>query len=93
LLWQGKVFDSTRPELVNLLTPLGLSAVRAEVYEAASVHDGNPCLALDYSRTSRLARWIRDEIRQVAPAEYLGLVFVGGRRVPIRFFLSFVPGA
>ena len=46
------------------------------------------CVALDYSETSLIAHWIRDEIRLVAPALYLGIVYWGHDRL-INFALDF----
>jgi hypothetical protein len=89
LAWQGKSFDGDRHDLLNLLTPLSLRAVRAQVYEADSWVDGKPCIVLDYSNASILARPIRDEIRMIDDGEYLGVVFVGKQRAPLRFHLAF----
>ena len=78
-VWQGKTFDANRGELRNRITPLGLHAVRARVYVAASRFDGKPCIVLDYSKTSFIARFIRDEVRAIAPGLYLGRVYIGKR--------------
>ncbi len=43
---------------------------------------------LDYSKTSLVAQWIRDEIREVAPGIYLGLVYWGKKKL-IHFALEF----
>jgi hypothetical protein len=86
--WRGKVVDVRAGRLKNLLTPLAVPAVAAAVYPAPSWYDGNPCIVLDYSRTSRVARLIRDEIREVAPGVFLGLVFLGRRHV-LDFALDF----
>lgn len=43
--------------------------------------DGSECIDLDYSKTSFVARWIRDEIREVSPGLFLGIVFWSKRRV------------
>jgi hypothetical protein len=91
LVWRGKVFNPIQHQLLNLLTPLEFRAIAAAVREEASVLDGRPCIVLDYSKSSLVARWIRDEIRQVGPNDYLGVVLVRGRRMPLRFWLSFVP--
>ena len=80
LAWQGKVFDPAAGDLRNRITPFGIRAIRAKVYRDASWVDGDECIVLDYSRTSIVARWIRDEIREVAPRTYLGQVFVRRRR-------------
>ena len=49
--------------------------MRAKVYKDESWLDGKEAIVLDYSKTSVVAQWIRDEIREVAPRLYLGLVF------------------
>jgi uncharacterized protein YndB with AHSA1/START domain len=89
LFWQGKVFDADRRRLRNILSPASVLAVEAEVYEDESWFDHRPCIVLDYARTSRIASWIRDEIREVELGRYLGLIFVRGRRLPFGFWLSF----
>jgi len=43
---------------------------------------------LDYSKTSLVARQIRDEIREVAPGVFLGVVFWGHHHV-VDFALDF----
>ena len=43
---------------------------------------------LDYSQTSIVAGWIRDEIREIEPAFYLGQVY-GGKTRLIHFTLQF----
>ncbi len=75
LAWKGKVFDPERGELQNRITPFDLQAVAAKVYLADSWFDQKQCIVLDYSETSLVAHWIRDEIREVADGLYLGLVF------------------
>jgi hypothetical protein len=75
LAWKGKVFDAERGVLLNRITPLDVHAVRAKVYRADSWFDQRPCIVLDYSETSILAHYVRDEIREVADGLYLGLVF------------------
>jgi hypothetical protein len=87
--WRGKVFSPERGQLDNLLTPWSRPAITATVYVGESWLDGEPCIVLDYSRTSIVARWIRDEIREVAPGQYLGIVFLRRRRLPVRFTLRF----
>jgi hypothetical protein len=94
--WRGKVFDPAGQDLKNLLSPLSVPAIRAVVYTEDSWVDQRPCIVLDYSRTSTVAGWIRDEIREVAPGLYLGVVWgVGrvfdGRRRVLRFALTFPP--
>jgi hypothetical protein len=91
LAWQGKVFDPEGGELRNEVSAAGVRAVRAKVYEAPSWFDQKPCIVLDYSHTSLVARNIRDEIREVAPGVYLGIVFVR-RWKTIDFALAFPAG-
>ena len=43
---------------------------------------------LDYSETSLVAHWIRDEIRLIAPDTYLGIVFWERAKL-INFALQF----
>lgn len=88
IAWQGKVFDPEKGELVNVITPLHLDRIRAKVYTAPSWFDGNECIVLDYSKTSLVAHWVRDEIRLVSPAVYLGLVFWDKDRL-LNFALDF----
>jgi hypothetical protein len=89
LAWQGKVFDGPSHTLRNLVSPFGFKAITADVYVDASLFDGGPCIVLDYSKTSRVAGWVRDEIREIGPGLYVGLVYAGKRRLPIRFSLEF----
>jgi len=53
-----------------------------------SWYDGKPCIVLDYSKTSIVAHLVRDEIREIAPGVYLGLVFLGRLHV-LDFALDF----
>jgi hypothetical protein len=87
--WQGKVIDDDGSHLVNLVSPFRLRAIRAEVYEGESWLDQKRCIVIDYSKTSLVARWVHDEIREVAPGVFLGLVYLRSRRLPLRFVLDF----
>jgi hypothetical protein len=91
LAWQGKVFDPEKGELRNEISAEGVRAVRARVYEAPSWFDQKPCIVLDYSHTSFVARRIRDEIREVSPGVYLGIVYWRKWKT-INFALTFPPG-
>lgn len=73
--WQGKVFDPATGELRNRILPTGWNAVAAKVYAGDSWFDQKPCVVLDYSQTSIIAHWIRDEIRLIGPNLYLGKVY------------------
>ena len=88
LFWKGKVFDPASGELLNRILPDGIPAIAARVYRAPSWIDGRDCIVLDYSQTSVVAHWIRDEIREVAPDLYLGIVFWDRRKI-LNFALDF----
>ena len=86
--WQGKVFDSKKGVLKNRILPFGLNAIIAKVYKGPSWLDGKECIVLDYSDTSIIAQWIRDEIRQIETGLYLGKVYWDKARL-IDFALKF----
>jgi len=86
--WQGKVFDAKKGVLKNKILPFGLNAIIAKVYKGSSWLDGKECIVLDYSDTSFVAQWIRDEIRQIEPKLYLGKVYWDKKRL-IDFALKF----
>ena len=86
--WQGKTFDAAHGTLRNRILAIGLNAIVAEVYKAPSWLDQKECIVLDYSKTSLVAQWIRDEIRLVAPKLYLGKVYWDKKRL-IDFALEF----
>src|ERR1700751_4281274 len=73
--WQGKTFDAERGLLRNRILPIGLNAIVASVYKGPSWFDNQECVVLDYSQTSLVAHWIRDEIRSIGPNFYLGRVY------------------
>ncbi|MCH9699149.1 MAG: hypothetical protein K0U68_13695 [Gammaproteobacteria bacterium] len=86
LAWQGKVFDlfcagGDAGILVNKITPFSWKFIVAKVYRDASWMDGNETIVIDYSKTSFVARVIRDEIREVEPGVYLGKVWWGKKRI------------
>jgi hypothetical protein len=86
--WQGKVFDAKKGVLKNKILAFGLEAVIAKVYKGKSWLDDKECIVLDYSETSLIAHWVRDEIRQIGPGFYLGKVYYGKTRL-IDFCLQF----
>jgi hypothetical protein len=86
--WQGKVFDAQGGYLRNRIGPFGVNAIVAKVYTAPSWFDGKDCIVLDYSETSFVAGWIRDEIRMIQPGTYLGVVY-GEKLRLINFALQF----
>ena len=91
LWWKGKVFRPPTADLKNRIGPLGTLLIRARVYEDESWFSPGRAIILDYSKTSLLARKIRDEIRQVGPGVYLGQVFWGQKRIAL-FMLEFPRG-
>lgn len=80
-VWQGKVFDAQNGQLKNRILPFGLNAIIAKVYKGPSWLDGKECIVLDYSETSVVAHWIRDEIRQIGTGLYLGKVYWDKKRL------------
>lgn len=86
--WQGKVFDPVSKTLKNKVTAAGVQEVQAAVDFGESWFDHKTCIVLDYSKTSTVAHAVRDEIRQVAPGLYLGIVFIGEKKT-INFALDF----
>jgi hypothetical protein len=88
LAWQGKVVDPDKGELRNRVSPLGLLAITAKVYVGTSLLDGEETIVLDYSKTSLIAHFIRDEIRLVGPSLYLGVVYWDGAKI-LNFSLQF----
>jgi len=85
---QGKIFDAEKGVLKNLILPFGLSAVIAKIYKGTSWFDEKECIVLDYSETSLVAHWIRDEIRLIQPKTYLGKVYWERSRL-FHFLLEF----
>ena len=71
--WQGKVFSPESGTAVNRF--FGVRAIKGNVYAGPSWLDGAPSMILDYEGTSRLYGNYRDEIRQIAPGIYLGLMY------------------
>jgi hypothetical protein len=86
--WQGKTFDAAHGTLTNRILVFGLNAIVAQVYKGPSWFDGKECIVLDYSHTSLVAEHIRDEIRQIDPGTYLGVVYWDKTRT-INFSLQF----
>jgi hypothetical protein len=73
LVWQGKVIEPDQATAVNRF--FGVRMIRGELAQGPSWLDGAPALILDYGRTSRIYAHNRDEIRQVAPGLFLGLMY------------------
>jgi len=86
--WQGKVFDAKTGTLKNRILAFGFEAIIAKVDKGPSWLDGKECIVLDYSQTSLVAHWIRDEIRLIDANFYLGKVYWAKERL-IDFCLKF----
>jgi hypothetical protein len=86
--WQGKVFDAAKGLLKNRILAFGFEAIVARVYKGPSWMDGKECIVLDYSDTSIIAHYVRDEIRLISPNFYLGKVYWSKDRL-IDFCLQF----
>jgi hypothetical protein len=85
LVWQGKVFrdDGT---MVNRVFG-GATAIPADVFFGESLMDGKPALVLDYSR-SKLWPNVRDEVREVSPGLYLGVMYDGKSVVKQKMYFT-----
>ena len=86
--WKGKTFDAATGTLKNRITAFGIDAIVAKVYKTPSWFDQKECIVLDYSQTSFVAKHIRDEIRQIGPGFYLGIVYWDNKKT-IDFALQF----
>src|ERR1700712_4352880 len=86
--WQGKTFDAEHGTLTNRISAFGVNAIVAQVYNAPSLFDHKECIVLDYSKTSLVAKHIRDEIREISPNLFLGLVYWDTKRA-VHFALEF----
>src|SRR5262245_28921219 len=75
-LWKGKHFCPEDGTLVNQW--LGIRAIRANTSVGESWLDGKPALILDYAEMSRVWRDARDEMREVAPGLYVGMMHLRG---------------
>jgi len=80
-VWQGKETEPSGQSLRNLVGPLRTRTIRALLSHDRSWVDGGQCVLIDYSRTSVVARMVRDEIRLVTPGLYLGVIWLWKRRV------------
>ncbi|MEU6589743.1 hypothetical protein ABZ923_11045 [Streptomyces sp. NPDC046881] len=78
--WRGKVF-SPDGYLSNRLSPLDVLSIVAMVGPGPSRLDDRECIVIDYSHTSLVCGSVRDELRQVDPHLYLGLIWLGNRRI------------
>ena len=86
IFWQGKIFHPDDSTAINRF--FGVRVIRGNVGYGPSVRDGRPSIILDYAQTSHLYRPYRDEIREVSPGLYLGLMFDRNdlQRGPAQYF-------
>lgn len=89
-VWQGKVIpgDGT---MVNRM--FGLPAIKAAIGPGESFIDGRPSVIFDYQDTSIVWMHYRDEVREVSPGVYLGImhwVGWGGPKIATWFTLDTV---
>ncbi|MHC5537228.1 hypothetical protein ACYOEI_03210 [Singulisphaera rosea] len=73
MMWQGKIFHEDGTTAVNKF--FGVRIIKGKLYHGESWMDGRPSLILDYQDTSLLYASYRDEIREVAPGLFLGLMY------------------
>ena len=73
VVWQGKVFNDDGATAVNRF--FGVRMIQGNLSLGTSWLDGRPALILDYKDTSLVYGRNRDEIRQVAPGLYLGVMY------------------
>jgi hypothetical protein len=71
-VWQGKYFDDNGI-MTNRM--FNVRAIKGEVQMGESWIDGKPSIIIDYAPTSFVWRQYRDEIREVSPGIYLGIMF------------------
>jgi hypothetical protein len=92
-LWHGKHFCPDDGTLVNQWC-LGTRAVRARVCYGDSWLDGQPSIVMEYRGMAHVWKDVRDEIREVAPGVYLGLMYrckAGQPRMKMFFALELSP--
>jgi hypothetical protein len=86
VFWQGKIFHPSDSTAINRF--FGVRMIQGEVGYGPSVRDGRPSIILDYGRTSHIYRPYRDEIREVSPGLYHGLMYDRDdlQRGPVQYF-------
>ncbi len=83
-MWQGKIFRDD----ATMINRFGLvRAIPADVYLGESLSDGQPALIFDYSG-SKLWPDVRDEVREVAPGLYLGVMYKGKVRPEQKMYFA-----
>jgi hypothetical protein len=74
MVWKGKQFCAADASIINRWC-FGIMAVQAQVYPGESWLDGKPALIMDYRGSSKVWSNVRDELREVAPGLYLGIMY------------------
>lgn len=69
--WQGKYFPCDG-SMVN--RQFGVPTIKATIYAGQSWLDGGPSTVFDYADTSLICKRYRDEVREVCPGVYLGIM-------------------
>jgi hypothetical protein len=69
--WQGKYFPDSGT-MVN--RQFFMPTIKAAIYPGESWLDGGPSLVFDYEDTSLICTRYRDEVREVSPGVYLGIM-------------------
>ena len=69
--WQGKMFPGNGL-MVNKM--FGMPAIKAAIGPGESFIDGRPSMIFDYRDTSFVWMHYRDEVREVSPGVYLGIM-------------------
>jgi len=77
--WQGKYFPC-EGTMVN--RQFGMPTVKATIYAGQSWLDGRPSTVFDYADTSLVCKRYRDEVREVSPGVYLGIMHRRGKDGP-----------
>src|SRR5581483_11598637 len=81
VIWKGKEFRCGQV-IINHWC-MGIVAVQAKVCLGESWLDGKPAFIMDYRGSSRMIwRNSRDELREVAPGLYLGIMYKEGKCEP-----------
>jgi len=77
--WQGKYFPG---DGMMYNVTFGVPTVRTTIYPGESWFDGGPSLIFDYEETSLLFPRCRDEVREVCPGVYLGILHKRTKKGP-----------
>ena len=79
--WQGKVVDRPPGFCATRSRRCGCDWCRRRSPTTRAGSTSRDCVLLDYSQTSLVAKFVRDEIRLVGPSLYLGVVWLWRRRM------------